>query len=277
MGGHHVSVMRPDPTSIRPVYDRSGFVGPLPVISASQALAARRELERYESEVGSTDRLHMKSHLYFAWLWEIAKSPAVIDFARQLHGANVLILASRLWIKEAGDSKFVSWHQDTAYFGLEPDIYANMWIALTDASVEAGCMRFIEGSHTGGLLEHENTHAPDNLLTRGQTVHGVDVSQSVALPLQAGECSIHHGHVLHNSPPNASHDRRIGFGLSLIPTHVRSTIGRRSATLLCGEDTYGHWDLDPMPQRDRDPAIYELMQRETHRYVPAQKLGQNPE
>ncbi|MBM3607578.1 MAG: phytanoyl-CoA dioxygenase family protein [Alphaproteobacteria bacterium] len=264
---------QPTALQIRQSFDARGFTGPLPVMSTAQALAARRELERFEAEAGSTDRLHMKSHLYFAWLWNIAKSAPVIDYARQLLGDNVLILASRLWIKEPGDMKFVSWHQDTTYFGLDPDIYANMWIALSDASEEAGCMRFIEGSHLGGLLEHETTHAPDNLLTRGQTVHGVDITQSIPLPLKAGECSIHHGHVLHNSPPNASADRRIGFGLSLIPTHVRSTIGRRSATLLCGEDTFGHWDLDPLPVCDRDPAIYELMHKETKRYVPAQKLG----
>ena len=57
-------------------------------------------------------------------------------------------------------------------------------------------------------------------------------------------------------------------------TPARSTTGRRSATLLCGEDKYGHWDLDPYPTRDRDPAIWELMHKETKRYVPDEKLAQ---
>lgn len=184
-------------------------------------------------------------------------------------GPHVLVLASRFWIKEAGDTAFVSWHQDTTYFGLEPDEYVNMWIALSEASVEAGCMRFLPGSHMQGLLDHEATPAPDNLLTRGQTVHGVDDLAAVALPLLPGECSIHHGHVLHCSPPNRADDRRIGFGLSLIPAYVRSTTGRRSATLLCGEDRWGHWDIDPIPTGDRDPAIRALMLKETQRYVPA--------
>ena len=54
----------------------------------------------------------------------------------------------------------------------------------------------------------------------------------------------------------------------LLPAHVRSATGRRSATLLCGEDKYGHWDLDPEPICDHDPAIFARLHRETKRYVP---------
>lgn len=35
---------------------------------------------------------------------------------------------------------------------------------------------------------------------------------------------------------------------------MRSTIGRRPATLVRGVDTYGHWDTDNLPARDLDPA-----------------------
>ncbi|MGE3245466.1 MAG: phytanoyl-CoA dioxygenase family protein [Beijerinckiaceae bacterium] len=265
---------RPNPANILADFERQGFVGPLRVFSSEQAQKYRAALEAYEAEYGSTSKLHMKSHLYLAFAWELTRTPAIADFARQLMGPDVLILASRFWIKEAGNTAFVSWHQDSTYFGLEPDLYFNMWIALSDASVEAGCMRFIPGSHTSGIVEHEMKLEPDNLLTRGQTIPGLDASKGVPLPLQPGECSIHHGHVMHWSPPNLASDRRIGFGLSFIPAHVRSTTGRRSATLLCGEDKHGHWDLDPYPTQDRDPVIGELMHRETKRYVPGEKLAQ---
>lgn len=263
----------PDPTNIRPVFDAQGVTGPLRLFSEDQAARYVQCLEAFEAECGSTEHLHMKAHLYFSWAWELTRTPALIDAITQLAGPDVLVLASRFWIKEPGDQRFVSWHQDTAYFGLEPDEYYNMWISLTDTSVQAGCMRFYLGSHTQGIRDHEITHAPDNLLTRGQTIHGIDDAKGVPLPLKPGECSIHHGHILHWSPPNQSANRRIGFGLSFIPVHVRSTIGRRSATLLCGEDAYWHWDIDPHPTCDRDPVIYELMQKETRRYVPEQKLN----
>ena len=51
-----------------------------------------------------------------------------------------------------------------------------------------------------------------------------------------GEFSLHHERTAHASEPNRSADRRIGFAFFYIPTHVRSTIGRRQATLVRGVD-----------------------------------------
>lgn len=250
-------------------YRTNGFVSPLRVISAEDAAAAMRHLADYEAEHGSTDALHMKSHIYFDWLWKIARSPRVLEAVRAIMGSDVLVLASRLWSKLPSDEKFVSWHQDVNYFGIDPsDAACNIWIALTDASEQAGCMRFIPGSHANGLIEHEITMAANNLLTRGQTVRGVETSQSVAAPLAPGECSFHHGHALHCSQPNQSDHRRVGFSMILLQPHVRSTTGRRTASLLCGEDRYGHWDLDPEPTCDRDPAILARMKSATKTYVP---------
>ena len=250
-------------------YKHDGFLGPVRLISPEEAAAALRETERYEREVGPMEALHMKSHIYFSWLWKIARDPRVLDAITKIMGPNVLVLASRLWIKNPGTEQFVSWHQDVNYFGIEPaNVTSNVWIALTDASVEAGCMRFLPGSHTQGLIDHEITMDANNLLTRGQTVHGVDVTKSLAVPLAPGEASFHHGNLLHCSPPNQTNGRRIGYSLILLPTYVKSTTGRRTATLLCGKDEYGYWDLDPEPTCDRDPAILERMHLETKRYVP---------
>ena len=250
-------------------YKRDGFISGLAILSPEEAASAMASLAAYEAEVGPTEALHMKSHIYFSWLWKIARNPRLIEAVTGVTGPDILVLASRLWIKNPADDKYVSWHQDVNYFGIEPsDVSCNIWLALTHASEQAGCMRFMPGSHKSGLIEHEITMDAKNLLTRGQTVQGVDISKSVTAPLRPGECSIHHGHVLHCSPPNLSDHRRIGFSMILLPAHVRSTTGRRSATLLCGEDKYGHWDLDPEPQSDRDPAIFARMHQETKRYVP---------
>ena len=83
--------------------------------------------------------------------------------------------------------------------------------------------------------------------------------------LKPGELSIHHGHVFHSSEPNTSDDRRIVFAMMFIPAHVESTIGRRAATLVSGEDRYGHWDHDPLPVRDRD-QIWDLMHQADRHY-----------
>ena len=43
------------------------------------------------------------------------------------------------------------------------------------------------------------------------------------LALEPGQLSLHHTHLVHASAPNASADRRIGIGISYIPTRVRFT------------------------------------------------------
>lgn len=244
-----------------------GYLSPLRAIDPASAGVLRQKLEAYEADIGASalNALHMKSHLYFSWLWDLSRNPAITGPLQDLIGPDILVWASRLWIKEAHDGKFVTWHQDMAYFGLEPQELLSVWIALTDATPANGSMRFVPGSHVAPL-RHIETHDPDNLLSRGQAVPEVDESTAVDLVLKPGEFSIHHGNLLHGSEPNDSDDRRIGFSLMVMPTHCKSTIGRRPATLLCGKDEYGHWDLDPMPTQDRDPVIWDLMNKANAHY-----------
>ena len=41
--------------------------------------------------------------------------------------------------------------------------------------------------------------------------------------------------------------------------HVASTLGRRSALPVRGEDRHGHWDRDPLPRTDLDPATLQYL------------------
>jgi hypothetical protein len=63
---------------------------------------------------------------------------------------------------------------------------------------------------------------------------------------------------------------RIGVGIFYFPAHVRSTIGRRSASLVRGFDEHGHWDADPVPTTDRDAKVYELVRAAGERYIDPQ-------
>ena len=97
---------------------------------------------------------------------------------------------------------------------------------------------------------------PDNMLARGQSLHIDDESNAVTIELQPGEFSLHHERTAHGSKQNRSAAPRIGFAFFYIPTHVRSTTGRRTATLVRGVDRYEHWDPDPLPRFDLDPVAY---------------------
>jgi hypothetical protein len=77
--------------------------------------------------------------------------------------------------------------------------------------------------------------------------------------------SLHHVRLVHGSPPNASSDRRIGFAIRYIPTSVSQIAGADSATLVRGTDCFRHFEHEPRPSRDLDPALVALHKQITER------------
>jgi ectoine hydroxylase-related dioxygenase (phytanoyl-CoA dioxygenase family) len=167
-----------------------------------------------------------------------------------------MLFGASIFAKGGRDPRYVSWHQDSAYFGLSPHEEVTAWVAFTDSTVANGCLRVLPGTHLGPDHRHHETHAKDNMLAKGQAIEGLDESNAVDFVLEAGQFSLHHERTVHGSNPNRSADRRIGFAFFYMPTHVRSTIGRRTATLVRGVDTYRHWDPDPLPKADLDPVAF---------------------
>ena len=160
-----------------------------------------------------------------------------------------------MWPKDAQSGAYVSWHQDATYFALEPACHVTAWVALTDAPIEAGCMEVVPGSHRLGQMQHAEMQDPENLLSRGQALAvDVDRTRTEFMPVKAGQFSLHHTHLVHNSRPNRSNDRRIGLGISYIPTHARCTSPARvTAMLVRGRDTYGHFDDERRPRAEAGP------------------------
>ena len=248
-------------------FQREGFLFPLRCMATDETKVARESLDVFEREEGhSVGTIHFKGHLCFRWSWELARSAAILDAVEDLIGPDILAFASKFWIKGGGDGAYVSWHQDSAYFGLDPHELVTAWIALTEATPANGCMRVIPRSHLGEAHSHVETFHDTNLLARGQSIDGLDESTAVDLVLDAGEFSLHHERTVHGSLPNTSDGPRIGLSLFYIPTSVRSTLGRRTASLVRGVDTHGHWDPDPEPTRDRDPEILAHMRAASARY-----------
>ena len=184
-------------------YERDGFLCPLPALSAAEAAECRARLEAFEAAQGRSlaripGQLRAKTHLLFPWLAALVRHPAVLAAVSDLIGPDLLVYHLTLWIKDAGDAAFVSWHQDGTYFGLEPaDRHVTAWVALTDSTPETGCVTALPGSHRRGQLSHASRRAADNLLSNGQVVEAeVDAAAAVPLVVRAGEFSLHHTHLL---------------------------------------------------------------------------------
>jgi non-haem Fe2+, alpha-ketoglutarate-dependent halogenase len=242
-------------------YWEEGFVFPIRVMAKDEALAYRRHLERFEASTGGPLKgdLRHKSHLLFTWLAELVRHPRILDAVEDLYGPDLLCWSSNFFIKERENPAYVSWHQDSTYWGLSKPDVVSAWVAFTPADDGNGAMRVIPASHRLDQIPHRDTFAKDNLLTRGQEVAvAVDESRAVTLALEPGEMSLHHVRLVHGSPPNPSPDRRIGFAIRYVPTHIRQIAGDDSASLVRGEDRFGHFELEPRPAADLDPAMVAL-------------------
>jgi len=260
------------PTMLTPAqveqYRTDGCVHPVRVMSESDALGLRRRLEAFEAQSGGPLRgdLRHKSHLLFGWLADLVRANPIVEAVADLYGDDLLCWTTNFFIKEANTPSFVSWHQDSTYWGLSRPDVVTAWVALTPSNASNGAMAYIPGSHTADQIPHRDTFAKNNLLTRGQEVAvDVDERQAVTIELAPGEMSLHHVRLVHGSPANPSNDRRIGFAIRYIPTSVAQVAGRDSATLVKGVDRFHHFDPEPRPSADMEPAFVALHKQITER------------
>jgi non-haem Fe2+, alpha-ketoglutarate-dependent halogenase len=245
-------------------YREEGYLAPIRIMDEAAALAIRGELEAVEARMGGPLRgdLRHKSHLLFPFLADLVCHPRLLDAVEDALGPDLLCWSSNFFIKEAANPAFVSWHQDSTYWGLSAPEVATAWVALTPSTADNGAMAVIPGSHKFDQIPHRDTFDRHNLLTRGQEVAvEVDEREAVPLILKPGEMSLHHVRLVHGSAPNPSGDRRIGFAIRYIPPHIRQLEGDDSATLVRGADRFHHFAHEPRPESEMAPEMMALHKR----------------
>ena len=199
-------------------FEREGALFPVPVLSADEVMRFRTAFEELETYYdGPLKRLDY-SHLFFRWAYDLAMNPAVLDMMEDLLGPYIFIHSTRVFCKPPHDPAFVTWHQDGRYSGLNSKPAPSVWIALTESTVESGCVRVIPRSHTKGVFDHTEGHGVRyNLLNAAEQVAiRVDEAQAMDLVLHPGELSIHHVNLIHGSNPNRSDTKRLGFAISYV-------------------------------------------------------------
>ena len=226
-------------------YRRDGFAFPVPVLSADEVRKLRADLEYWERQQGHPLDYPEKSKPYLLYKWAdtLVHHPKVLDAVEDVLGPDILVYHATMWTKEPHTPAHVRWHQDGAYFFLHPHEHVTAWVALSEASEKAGCMRVVPGTHTLPMIEHDDKPGPHNMIKRGQGISDrFDNETGVAMPLKAGELSLHHTALVHCSPGNDADDRRMGLGISFIPAHVKPIGGvKPSALLVRGQDRYGNF------------------------------------
>ena len=237
-----------------------GYLTPLPGIAPEQAAECvarfesidRARLAALDAAWGGRNResWRTQTHVLFTWIDAIIHHPTVLDTVEDLLGPNLLVANADFFIKEPHSPSFVSFHQDSYYWHIEPNDMISVWVALSAATPENGCMRYAPRSHLGGKRPHEETFATDNALSRGQVVRLGEDAESVEVVLEPGQIAIHHCLLAHASGANRTGEKRVGVTIRYMAPEVRIVDGPpMAATLVRGEDRHGHFaPLRPAPR-----------------------------
>lgn len=238
-------------------FARDGILFPLSVLTDKETETALANLAAFEAREGGRlgDAINSKPHLILPWISDLVRHPRILDAVETILGPDLLCWMSNFFTKDAGDGRFISWHQDSTYWALSSPDVVTAWVALTPSRRDNGCLQVIPGTHLAEQVPHRDTFGEGNMLSRGQEIAvEVNLSEAVDVVLQPGEMSLHHVRIFHGSEPNRSDIRRIGLAIRYIPTRVSQVGGRTTALLVRGEDRFGHFDPEPVPKEEFAPA-----------------------
>jgi hypothetical protein len=239
-------------------YEQDGFLSKVDLFDSEQIAYFRSQFDELEAREGKeTCQIGLQArHFQDSFIWDMASDPRLLDLMVGLVGSDLLLLSTHFFCKypEPEGKRFVAWHQDITYWGLEPPEAHTAWIAVDDSDVENGCMKVIPGTHKGGIVTHGTSDREGNLLSIQQEIPAelVEAERAVDLELRAGQISVHEGRVFHASLPNTSNRRRCGLTVRFVSPGVRQTTlnshGQSWTPILVrGEDTFKAFTLSSPP------------------------------
>ncbi len=203
-------------------YEELGFLHSIPILSPDEVRHFRAEVEQTCAALGGNVTRLDGPHLYFDWAWNLSTHSRILDCMEQLIGPNILLKSTRLFYKFAQSPSFVGWHQDGITERVDQAFVPAIWLGLTEATAENGCLRVVPRSHRLGLVAHADRPNSNNLTTQGLTAQ-VEIDSPHDIVMREGEMSLHHPLILHASNPNQSPESRIGFSATYLTPELTAS------------------------------------------------------
>jgi non-heme Fe2+,alpha-ketoglutarate-dependent halogenase len=254
-------------------YEEMGFLHSVPILSEDEVVHYRAEVEKTCQALGGRVTRLDGAHLFFRWAWDLSTHPRLLNCLEQLVGPNIVLKSTRVFYKHGKSASYVGWHQDGITETLEDGRAPAVWLGLTAATVENGCLRVVPRSHRFGLLQHSSnpdleripgSDSPAPVQSWSQ-VHRDELSGRIAsVPIEQdepfdivmppGKMSIHHPVILHGSNPNLSTESRIGLSASYSAPEL---FNGRTAVLCRGDGSRNHHFevIDKPPRATFDEAV----------------------
>ena len=219
-------------------YHRDGVLGPFQLVTPDQMATAREEILRdiIAPAAHADANLHLHDrHLDHLTVCRLCRGPELVERIASLIGPDLVLWRTNFQVKQpvaaaTGEGQRytkVPWHQDGAYFGLQPLVLVSAWIAITEATIDNGCLQVVRGSHTRTFAHDDD---PDRTsFRRAVPEDAFDPAEVRALELLPGEFVLFNENTLHASGANRTPHPRVGLTPRVTVPFVRVTGNPRGA------------------------------------------------
>ena len=176
---------------------------------------AGRKTENPEERVSKVFRLHRRPAFR-----GFIEDPRILELVTDLFGGRVDCFLSQFIFKNPG-AWGQPWHQDSFYFPFDQSPQVGLWLAISEATLENGCLWVLPGSHREPIHEHVPDRRPGANLGYVEIVDH-DMAQAAPVLIEPGDLLVFHSHLMHRSSDNMSsglraamvfHCARSGTGL----------------------------------------------------------------
>jgi phytanoyl-CoA hydroxylase len=161
-----------------------------------------------------------KDPVFRPWI----ESPLVEPYVRKRIDGDITLYRAALFGKAARGGTPLPWHQDGgAFWGLTKDPDIQVWLAIDDAPIEAGCMEIVPGSQHGGLVRPMGGMVPKDKADAARAEE-----RAVALPAKAGDVILVHNYAWHRSGINQTDRPRRGLTSCYLPASTKCLRKKRA-------------------------------------------------
>lgn len=244
-------------------YETDGYAVVRNVIDADLIGEAREHIEWLQNRYPQLrpEELHHPLIRNDAFWVRLVGDERLVDIAEEIIGPDIALFTAHYVCKPPFDGQPILWHQDGAYWKLNPMRAVTVWLAIDESTPENGCLQVIPGSHREPLhTPNLRTDIPNMLSseTGYEIIERWEAARGVQdIVLQPGDVSIHHPALLHRSQPNHSAKRRCGLDMGFMPTSTSiSNDGLYlNALLIRGEAVNAINDYRPYPAYSPEESI----------------------
>lgn len=172
-----------------------------------------------QDSISRANEITFTSHLaeQHPAIQRFVRRPEFVEIAtKMLATPNVGLYWNQTVFKHPEGERLFPWHQDDAYTRVEPYPYLTLWLAISDATPENGCVSIMPESHKRGFVEHWQSDL-------GWVCHDSDdPNQGILAPVSSGSIVAFWSLTMHKSGPNRSKGVRKAYVLQFAPQGLRN-------------------------------------------------------